>query len=336
MLNRIALITACRLAFSAAIAFIVYTYFSWQYGYWSVITIAAVTVAGLNNTLSKNLLRFLGTLVGALAGYLLALLLAGHVGLVIPILFIGLIATSYLAIQPSHLTYSGLVMGLTMVIVIAASMQTGQLYAAAVYRTAEVIFGILVCTISGLIAWYISDDRSENPKNFSKEWSLIIQDIKNNRFDIHYLKIAIKIALAASITFALWIYWKYPGGYWATVSCLVIMEECTQKTQSNAWLRFFAHVIAALLGGIIALMIGTHSYLLIIPLTTVFFVCGYIIGLQKPYSKIGNIIAVALAVMLLVAPGESSTFTVLTARFLNTVFGIAVGLLTTRYLWPKH
>ncbi len=329
------IITASKMAIAAALAFFIYNLLHLEFGYWSVITIAAITQAGLSKTLTKSLMRCLGTIVGALIGYLLALVAHGNIEIILILFFIAIVISSYIAIQPGAINYAGVITGLTTVIVLSASLVHGQLFATAVYRSSEVMLGIIIMAILNIALWIFVREPHESFYDFIDELKNIPNSLANIVFTRTNTIASIKIALACLFTFAIWIYFRQLNGFWATVSCLLIMEESVGKTQTKSILRFWAHVAAALFGALCALLIGSHFWWLILPLTLSFFVCGFYIGRQDKQASLGNTAGIAIAVMLLASPGTDSSLAIITSRFLNVMFGIGVAILVTRYFWPN-
>jgi uncharacterized membrane protein YccC len=326
--------TAIVMATAGTIAFVIYNLLHLEFGYWSVITIAAVMQPSLANTYTKSFMRAIGTLIGALVGYIFALLAAGNVVLVLALFFIFIVFTSYAAIQKTKFDYLGVIAGLTMVIVLSSSLINNQLFDMAVYRSIDVLMGIFIVGITNWALWRYVHSSGENFRDFVENIRSFPHTVKSFHFTKKNLKIAVKIALACLFTFALWLYFRQPNGFWATVSCLLIMEESVDRTRLKSYFRFFAHVIAGLFGAFFAWVVGSHVWLLLIPLILSFSLCGYLIGQRNQYSALGNTMGIAIAIMLLTSPGTAATFEVITSRFLNVMLGISVGLFITMFLMP--
>ncbi len=330
-----ALITACKMMLACIIAFITYHSLNLPEGYWAVVTIAAVTQVGFVNTLTKGFMRLLGTIIGAGIGYGFALLAQGNITIVLLLFFVFITLSSLIAIQPTLFSYSGVVTGLTIVIVLSSSLISGQLFTVAVYRSFEVIFGIIVLVLLnfGIALFFRKADAIW--EDFASSLKKLPSELKKIRCNAPYFKSSLKIALACLATFALWVFVRQPEGFWATVSCLLIMEESISTTAVKASLRFSAHVIAALIGGICTLIIGPHFAWRLLPLAISFFGFGYLIGTKNKYASLGNTAGIALAVMLLFSPDVTTTFHVVIARFLNVLLGICIAIFVTHYLWPQ-
>ena len=106
---------------AAIAAFFIYHYFGLQQGYWSIISIAAITQAAFSKTLIKGFMRTLGTLIGAFLGYLIAILSHGNLIVILSLFICIIFLSSYVAIQQTIFSYGGIVTGLTTVIVLSST-----------------------------------------------------------------------------------------------------------------------------------------------------------------------------------------------------------------------
>jgi uncharacterized membrane protein YccC len=121
---------------------------------------------------------------------------------------------------------------------------------------------------------------------------------------------------------------KLPEGYWATITCLLIMEENKKVTLQKGFFRFFSHVIAAAFGLVCAFLLMHADYAWrIIPLLLTFFACGYLIGTKNQYASMGNTLAIAVSFMLFSSPDVHETVQLIFARFYNVVIGVSVAFL---------
>lgn len=331
------LLTATRMVLACLLAFSIYSSLQLQEGYWSVVTIAAITQAEISKTFTKSLMRLIGTLLGATLGYCLALLAHGNIDIVLVLFFIVLIASSYIAIQPTLFSYAGTVTGLTMVIVLASSLLSKQeLMLLALDRSIEVLLGLFALLLVDIICILFLRKLINPLVSAAQDIKSLPTQLKKIAPQVRYLKAAIKISLACLVTFTIWVYFRPPEGFWATVSCLLIMEESTSNTQIKSFLRFWAHVMAAVFGAACALLLDQHLIYRIVPLALGFAACGYIIGSQGKYVSLGNTTGIALAIMLLVGSTTTSTFQIIAARFFSVIVGIAIAVVISRYLWPHE
>lgn len=226
------------------------------------------------------------------------------------------------------LYYAGIVCNITIIMIIATSIDTGNFYQIAVDRTYEVCLGIIVAGIvSTALNQLFVRVNNNSPHLLLNGVKQVGQSIKTLQMRASLLITAFKVVIATAVTFVPWLYFRYPGGFWATISCFFIIEESLRKSQQKGLLRFLAHLIAASFGFIATVIIGDHTWLLMIPLTLGFVICGYILAQGKTYSGMGNTVGIALSIMLLADPGTQGSIQIILARFINVVLGIGVGIL---------
>lgn len=326
-------ITAIKLALAFFIAFIINYFYPTDTDFWSLVTIAAITQVGFDNTLSKSMMRFLGTILGALLGYLFALLIHGHIFWLMLVFFVGLFATSVIAMQRSNITYAGVIAGITIVIVLSSSLLNGQLVNNALFRSIEVIIGIVILLIINLALLLILRPDSRSIKYFVEDLKKTIPNLSSFEMNQSIFFAALKISLACTCTFAAWLWFQQPEGFWATIACLLIMEESLEGTKLKGSLRIMAHFLAASMGVICALLIGDHTWALAIPLLIGGYYFGYLISLKNKYSPLGNTAGIALVIMLLVAPGTASSLHIIFWRFTNVMLGVIIGVFITQYFF---
>lgn len=320
-------LTGLRMALAGALAFYFCCALRWPDAYWSVVTVAAVTRPGVSNTLAKVVARIFGTVVGAAAAYLILVFFMGHNLIVITLYFLVLIVPSYISLQKNLLSYAGIATNLTLTLVMATSIFSGEPARTMVDRIFEVLVGVLcVGVVTALLAYCFPQKKAEGQ-------SLVVKlreacsELKQWKSCGLQFKAAITIAGVASLTFMPWLYWQYPGGFWAVLSCFFIMEESFVNSQRKGWLRFLSHVIAAVVGGVSVVLVAGHTVLFAIPLVFGFFVFGYVMAGKSALNGSGNTMGIALAVMLLANINVQSNLDVVAARFFNVILGIGVGLL---------
>lgn len=322
-LDRQATTAGFKMAVAGVIAMSAMVFFHLNFGYWAVVTVAAITSFDESATLLKGLMRLLGTLLGAALGYLIATHSYGYDWLAYIIFFITLFSFSLISLQNNIFSYAGLIAGVTTVIVIGVEHNHTVLVGAAVYRTLDVILGIIITVIVSVLV---------------RTSQLHFNDLTHRapfKINSSILHAALRIAFTATATFILWHIFNIPQGFWITVSCLFIMEESINTTHVKAWLRLLANIFAALLGSIAALTYGQSIWPLMIILCMGFFACGFIIGSKKKYSSLGNTTGIALSIMLLSGFNQHNIFDIVSIRFINVCIGIVIGVAMTHYFIPN-
>ena len=315
------LITAVKMLLAGLIAFLLVDYFQLTDGVWSLVTIAAVTQVGLHQTLAKSLMRAIGTLLGAVIGYFIALFAKGDPIIIIVLIFAMIWLTSYISLQPTIYSYAGIVTGMTIAIIVFFSISNQNFTQIAVDRTIEILLGVAILACINLCLFFIAKRFFPGGiKKVALSWQF-----PQFKMNLQYAIPALKVAFACVLTFLIWYYFKQPQGYWATITCLLIMEENQKDTLKKGLFRFSSHFLAALFGllCVLALLHAPYAWRLL-PLLITFFACGYLIGTQNQYASMGNTIGIALCIMLFTNPGAHETIDIIFARFYNVMIGIGV------------
>src|SRR3990167_4904467 len=283
--NATAFITAIKMMLAGLMAFLLTTYFQLPMGVWALVTIAAITQTGLSQTLAKSLMRASGTLIGAVIGYTIAVLAHGDVSVMMISLLIAVWFSSYIALQPTIYSYAGIITGMTIAIILFFSIAGDNYTPIAVDRTAEVMLGVFTLTILNIFLFFIV--KKYYPKAITRK--IILWKLPKLKIESRFAIPATKVSLACFITFVIWYCFKQPEGYWATISCLLIMEENKNTTFKKGFFRFVSHIIVMLIGFLAVILLLHYPYTYrLIPLLITFFLCGYLIGTENQYAGMGN------------------------------------------------
>jgi uncharacterized membrane protein YccC len=320
----VALITAIKMCAAGLFGFLITNYFHFPESVWCLVTIAAVTQTGLDQTVIKSLMRAIGTIIGAVLGYWIAVIAKADPIIIITLIFATIFITSYIAVQPTVYSYCGIITGMTIAIVVFFNLNNENYFNVAVDRTYEVLLGVAILCVLNLLLYFFV--KRYIPRGISKaniSWTL-----PQFKMTGQYAIPALKVAFACVLTFLIWYYFKQPQGYWATISCLLIMEENQRATLKKGGFRFLAHFIATLVGLLCVLVLLHAPYAWrLLPLLITFFACGFLIGTKSEYAGMGNTLGIAIAIMLLSSPNAHETIQIIFERFYNVMIGITVAFL---------
>lgn len=324
-------IVGLQMGLSGLICLLLLQYYHLHEGFWAVVTVSSITRPNLSATVIKSALRLVGTLVGAIVGFILA----KHIGYSPFELFFTILifsfTTTYIGLQTRPYNYLSVVAGFSAVIVIA-SFVLGDIQAVAIDRTLEVCIGIIVVA---LVGWSISNFlTSKSPLIDHEANKKIIQSFKNISWSKPDLINAAIISFAASLTFLSWIIFRYPEGVWVTITLFVVMEDTTKGTKEKALARFLGQCFAAVLGGAVAILFPTDMMVIGLVLVCGFFLCGFLIGYETKFSATGNHAGSALAIMLLAGLPDTALHVVI-GRFLNVMVGLVIAMIVS-YLLLKE
>ena len=98
-------------------AFIFYQFFDLSFGYWAVITVAAVMQMTLGLVLKKSLLRLSGTLIGLLMAYVAVFLIQQYPMALLLIFASGMFLSALIIFAHKDLAYIGIVCGISFIFI---------------------------------------------------------------------------------------------------------------------------------------------------------------------------------------------------------------------------
>jgi uncharacterized membrane protein YccC len=283
----------------------------------------------MSDTMVKALLRLLGTCVRAFVGFVLVYLIQDNpiwLGLTFGF-FVTL--TSFIALQTKPYNYCAIVAGFTAVVIISSKV-LGNVQAIAWFRTLEVIFGIMVYAFINIMVEILIHGKA--PFFDYKIKSKLISTYHQIHLSKETIINALTISIPTTLTFISWLIWKYPYGFWTTVTLLVIMEDTLSATRDKSMARFLGQTLAAVCGLLVAFYANGDVLLTGIALAIGFFISGCIIGSNSKIASMGNHAGSAIAIMLLVGLKEGAT-DVVTGRFFNVLAGI---LIANTVMWLHH
>ncbi|WP_131782481.1 FUSC family protein [Legionella gresilensis] len=331
-----ALLTAIKMTLAGIITCIFSFFSPWPYSFWAVITVAAVTRPGLTHTALKSIARGIGTLIGASLTYISVLIAGKNILILLLCFFIIISLSSYLSLQQSFFSYCGIIIGITVIIILSTTTESQPIKTIIIHRVFDVFAGILAILLVNTLLRIFFKKKEPVKKNLTVEFVSNLELLINWSKNKYLTKTALAIGFTSSITFLPWLYFKYPGGYWITICCLFIMEENLINVKEKIWLRFLAHVLAAMIGAISALLIGKHLWLTLIPVSLTFFFCGYLMVINTLYGKAANTLAIAVCIMLLTGSSDGISFEVIAMRFINTVIGLGIGFFSTWFFISRN
>jgi uncharacterized membrane protein YgaE (UPF0421/DUF939 family) len=135
------------------------------------------------------------------------------------------------------------------------------------------------------------------------------------------LQQGMRTAVAAALAYWLTGLLHLPGGYWAAISAIVVMQSEVGATVAASRDRFAGTTMGAVVGWVTALV--WHNYLLVfaVAVLVVMVLCSLL-----KYKNAGRLGGVTIAIIVLI-PHTGPTWHVAIERFLEVSFGIVVSLL---------
>lgn len=310
-----------RVACAALLAFIFYQFFDVTYGYWAVVSVAAVMQMTWRLSLRKSCLRLLGTLLGLCMAYV-AVRLIQHYPMALLLIFpCGMFLAALIIFAHKDVAYIGIVCGISFIFIVSMyHLDPQQLRQIMFDRTIDIIFGLSIACV----CFY---------GMFPRKTLIAAPVISVPRTLQWHGKAALIMAVATTLSLIPWFHWHYAGGVWAPIACLFIVEENINKARQKAKARFYAHVVVMLIAvGLSFLLKNVYGVGLALFLGMFFF--G--MWIEKPLwgfdAGLANTMAIAFCVILLLDPTTAGIYSTMLARVANTVVGILAGLIVVHLI----
>ena len=330
-----AILSGVKIMIAGIMAFFIYYNVSWPYSYWIMVTIAAVAQPGFSDTFGKIIIRIVASLIGCVLAYGILFLSQNNNVVIISFFFLTVILSSYFALQETLLSYAGVVLGLTVIIILSTALRLGDLLQAVSYRMLDLLLGIACLAVVNVVLSFFFARKELTVVGFSIEFKKAYQKFIQWRKNPRFIKPSLAIAIASSLTYFPWLHWRYSGGYWATIGCFLVMEKSFVTAKQRSLSQFYSQVIAGLIAGISALLIADHTIWLLVPLSLGFFASGYLMVRSETLRISANMMGVTLAIVLFRDPGTVPTLKTIAARFVNIVGGMAIGLMVAYLVQRK-
>lgn len=319
--HHLALRSGLCVATAALLTFIFYQHFDLQFGYWGVVSVAAVMQRDFHSSLIKARSRLIGTAFGVMLAVMVMPILSRWPQSLLVLFFLGLFPASLLIFAKTTWSYIGVVTGITFIFIVSvAHTDPGLWLEVSVFRTVDIYLGAaLTCICYWIFLWHRTQPSVQpDPVVTAITWRP---------------KAAFLMAAATALSLSPWLLWHYEGGVWAPIACLFIVEENFDKTMKKSWLRLFAHVVAIAIAAILLFLCGS-TWGTGLALVAAMFFFGY--WIEKPLwgfeSGLANTMAIAFCVILLNQQGESGIVYNSMARMFNTMLGVACGMVVVKVI----
>ena len=137
----------------------------------------------------------------------------------------------------------------------------------------------------------------------------------------------LRTALAAGLAYWITALFHMPGGYWAAISAIVVMQSEVGATVEASRDRFAGTAIGGIVGWLTALVWEGHVVLFGLSVLVVMVLCG-----AFHFKNAGRLGGVTVAIIVL-APHTGPVWQVALERFLEVSLGIVVSL-AVALAWP--
>ena len=305
---------AFRAALAAVLAIVLALALHLDNPYWAGITAFGVLQQDVAATLSRSLDRVLGTLAGAVLGYLAAASVADH--LIFLILCVAIVTfTLYAQTRVGH-SYAMLLLGVTALLVMFGSLSTPEAaFDLATYRALEIIIGVVV---AGLLDALLAPERGHAGKGSP------MPGIFSRPVDADQLVVALSAGLAIASVPAIWNALDLPGLGQTPITAFVIMNAYRRDPQWTAATR----ALGCLAGGAYGLLcLGLAGDTLVVWLGLLFaalYVSGHVLHRKGDASYMGQQAGVAAIVAMVEGLSPSSDILPAIDRLVGIFGGIVV------------
>jgi uncharacterized membrane protein YccC len=172
--------------------------------------------------------------------------------------------------------------------------------------------------LSGRTAANVVSTRADAGSLLRDQWTL------DSAMFRHALRMAIATATTLLIVHAV----QLEHGYWATLTCLVIMQPHGAAT----WTKALQRVLGTILGAGVATLVASYVH---DPLIVRGFVFGFVaLGVALLPLNYGVFAVLLTPSFVLLAETHAGQLSMAGVRVINTLLGATVSLLCTRLLWP--
>ncbi len=137
----------------------------------------------------------------------------------------------------------------------------------------------------------------------------------------------LRTALAAGLAYWITQVFQMPGGYWAAISAIVVMQSEVGATVAASRDRFAGTAMGGLVGWITALIRHHHIVLFALAVLVVMMLCS-----AFHFKNAGRLGGVTVAIIILI-PHTGPVWHVALERFLEVSLGIIVSL-AIALAWP--
>jgi len=143
-------------------------------------------------------------------------------------------------------------------------------------------------------------------------------------------KQGIKTGLAGLITYAIYIGWHLPQGYWAVFTALVVAQVTLGASWKPALYRTIGSTAGALAAMLLMVLFGLGTYRIAIELFLLASLFGFLTVRHPSFSAAGF----TAAIVLVLGRIEGTPFHIGWLRVLYTLIGSVVAFLVAALIWP--
>jgi uncharacterized membrane protein YccC len=292
--------------------------------WWAGITAVSILQSHVAATLTRSVERAIGTLAGALVGYVAAPAIDQH--LPFQILCAVIVAFTVYGQERSSRSYTVLLGGVTALLVLFGTLsEPDQALHLAVYRSLEVLVGIVV----GCLVSYVF-----HPVPGGASVDAAKPGIFTRPVDIELLSLAVTGGIALALIPDIWETFQLPGFSQTPITAFVIVTAMRRDPGLKALTRALGCLAGGLFGIVAASLVGDALLPWLASLAFGLYVAGFVQHGGGDASYLGQQAAVALLVALVQGPEPSPDLAPAIDRLVGIFGGILVVSALTALLGP--
>ncbi|WP_137391336.1 FUSC family protein [Rhodoligotrophos defluvii] len=305
---------ALRTAVAAVIAILLACLLQLENPWWAGITVLGVAQTRPRATLRRGLDRALGTIVGAVIGFLSVAFVYDH--LLLLTILVTCTAFSIYSQERSDHGYALLLGGVTMMLVVFGSLSDPeQSYHLAVYRALEVLLGIAVSV--GMEVTFAKREGAADP-------SAAKPGVFTRPVDLSLLSAALTGGCAIASIPLIWNALELPGLAQTPITAFVIVTALRNDPTTKGLNRLVGCILGGGFGLIAAALVGDAFFLWLVLLSIGLYGFSYMKNGAVDAQYAGHQAGVALILAMVEGSGPSSDIAPAIERLVGIFGGILV------------
>lgn len=320
LMNKEVLVLASRWLIATLLVYAVVQFFNINKGFFSLITIAAIIQLMPADTFIRSVMRLAATLVSAFLTYFLLNIAHHHLFILIPGCLIITFFAGYAIFQSEVTRYFHIMLGIIMVNVLYFSTLTTSHLSAVIEIIKLVSLGVACMLITEVCVCFFTRQALFS-RTVIRDFIVMFTSFVDKEERRSRALVALQLCIAVALTLTPWLVFHYYDVFWMVISCFFVVEEYLSVVQLRSKYRFFAHLVSAIVGGIIVLLsVYWPEIRMPLFLLCIFMICVFMVT-KKELALVGNTMGIALIIMVLGGDDRNVIY-----RFAYTTIGIIVGL----------
>ncbi|MGU3494043.1 FUSC family protein [Xanthobacteraceae bacterium A53D] len=305
---------AFRAALGATLAMLAALALNLEQPVWAGITAFGMLQQNVAATLSRSFDRAIGTIAGAVLGYVTVLSLTDHLLFEI-ITAVVITFTVYGQSRVRH-SYAVMLCGVTSLLVMFGSLDNPEApISLAVYRALEILVGVAVVSAVDILFAPDMGQRAETPQK---------PGIFEPPVDVDLLVIALSAGLAIACVPAIWEGLQLPALGQTPVTAFVVVMALQKDPHWTALNRIFGCFVGGCAGLVFVKLVDDAFLPWVLLLFLGLYVCGFIMQRKGEAYYVGHQAGIALMMAMVIGAAPSPDITPAIGRLCGIAGGIVL------------